>query len=486
MISDEVMVISGFFVRDLRGTKIMRRRLNGVWLSLLILVVGVTAGCEYVRPIPNVPLEKWEPTGGYRFTNVAPPGAENSDSLLFVAAFSGGGTRASTLAFGALRELANQQIVWEGKKKRLLDELDLIHALSGGTFTGGYYALFRDQLFHDFEHRFLRKDWDSELRERILRSPSNWIRLWSPYFGRAHIMAELLNEALFEQKTYGDLAALHQRPMLIIHASDMATLSRFEFTQFQFDFICSDLSQLPIADASAASAALPLVLSPISFRNFSNKCQYVAPPWLEQAKRGGRVGAQRANELLSYLDAEKRPYIHLLDGGLSDNLALRGIIEGSGVQGSFEKLLIAAGVKNVRKLVILAVNAETSPDVMEFRSDHIPVLSKAMSSLIDIPINRYSFDTTTLINMGVEKWKAELKYKPRPAGSPWAEDAEIYFINASLSEIEDPDERIALMKIPTTLYLKDEQIDRLVLAASRLIRGNKEFQRLMKDIEPKP
>ncbi|HET9844687.1 MAG TPA: patatin-like phospholipase family protein [Nitrospira sp.] len=452
---------------------------------LPLLMMCLASGCDYVRPIPNVPLEKWEPGGGYRFTNVVPPGADNSDSLLFVVAFSGGGTRASALAFGALRELANQQIVWEGKKKRLLDEVDLIHALSGGTFTGGYYALFRDQIFHDFEHRFLRKDWDTELRKRILRSPSNWIRLWSPYFGRAHIMAELLNEALFEQKTYGDLAALHQRPMLIIHASDMATLSRFEFTQFQFDFICSDLSQLPIADASAASAALPLVLSPISFRNFSNACQYVAPAWLEQAKRGGRVGAQRANELLSYLDAEKRPYIHLLDGGLSDNLALRGIIEGSGIQGNFEKLLVMGGVKNVRKLVILAVNAETSPDVMEFRSDHIPVISKAMSSLIDIPINRYSFDTTTLITMGVEKWKTELKVKPRGADSPWAKDAEIYFINASLSEIEDPDERIALMRIPTALYLKDEHIDRLVMAASKLIRGNKEFQRLMQDIRTK-
>jgi NTE family protein len=463
----------------------MQGQFRSVCAYMLLGVMSAVVGCEYVRPIPNVPLEKWDPTGGYRFTNVAPPEADNSDSLLFVAAFSGGGTRASTLAFGALRELANQQIVWEGKKKRLLDELDLIHALSGGTFTGGYYALFREQIFHDFEHRFLRKDWDTELRERILKSPSNWIRLWSPYFGRAHIMAELLNEALFEQKTYGDLAALRQRPMLIIHASDMATLSRFEFTQFQFDFICSDLSQLPIADASAASAALPLVLSPISFRNFSNKCQYVAPPWLEQAKRGGRVGAQRANELLSYLDAEKRPYIHLLDGGLSDNLALRGIIEGSGVQGNFEKLLVMGGVKNVRKLVILAVNAETSPDVMEFRSDHVPVLSKAMSSLIDIPINRYSFDTTTLITMGVEKWKAELKTKPRGPNSPWAKDAEIYFINASLSEIEDPDERMSLMKIPTTLYLKDEQIDRLVMAASKLIRGNKEFQRLMEDIRAK-
>jgi len=298
-------------------------------------------------------------------------------------------------------------------------------------------------------------------------------------------MAELLDEALFEHKTYGDLADLRQRPMLIIHASDMATLSRFEFTQFQFDFICSNLRELPIADASAASAALPLVLSPISFKNYSNHCKYVAPPWLEQAKRGGRVGAQRANELLSYLDAEKRPFIHLLDGGLSDNLALRGLIEGSGVQGSFEKLLVLGGVRNVKKLVILAVNAETSPDVMEFRSDHVPVLSKAMSSLIDIPINRYSFDTTTLITMGVEKWKAELKAKPRGPDSPWAKDAEIYFINASLSEIEDPDERIALMKIPTALYLNDGHIDRLILAASKLIRGNKEFQRLMEDIRAK-
>jgi NTE family protein len=230
---------------------------------LLLLLPALHTGCEYVRPTLNGPLETWQPGGGYRFTNVAPPGGNNSDSLLFIAAFSGGGTRASTLAFGALRELSNQQIVWEGKQKRLLDELDLIHALSGGTFTGGYYALYRDQIFHDFEHRFLRKDWETELRHRVFRSPSNWIRLWSPYFGRAHLMAELLNEALFDKKTYGDLAALHQRPMLIIHASDMATLARFEFTQFQFDFLCSDLSQLPIADASAASAALPLVLSPI-------------------------------------------------------------------------------------------------------------------------------------------------------------------------------------------------------------------------------
>jgi len=237
----------------------LRSSWTGIWgLALLACV----AGCEYVKPTLNAPLRAWVSGGGYRFTNVAPPEADNTNSFLFIAAFSGGGTRASTLAFGALRELANQEIVWEGKKKRLLDELDLIHALSGGTFTGAYYALNRDQIFHDFEYRFLRKDWESELRERIFRSPSNWFRLWSPYFGRSHLMAELLNEALFDHKTFADLAALNQRPMLIIHASDMATLARFEFTQSQFDMLCSDLLRLPIADAAAASAALPSSLVP--------------------------------------------------------------------------------------------------------------------------------------------------------------------------------------------------------------------------------
>lgn len=55
--------------------------------------------CEYVRPTLNAPLKQWEPAGGYRFSNLAPPEANNSDSLFIVASFSGGGTRASTLAF---------------------------------------------------------------------------------------------------------------------------------------------------------------------------------------------------------------------------------------------------------------------------------------------------------------------------------------------------------------------------------------------------
>ena len=458
----------------------MSRNLSSfcVLLSLLSTLIG----CEYVRPTLNAPLKQWEPGAGYRFSNLAPPGGDNSDSLLIMAMFSGGGTRASALAFGALRELARQKIIWEGKNKRLLDELDVIFALSGGTFTGGYYALYGDRIFHDFESRFLRKDWDSELRSRILRSPSNWFRLWSPYFGRAHILAELLDEALFDGHTYDDLLRRQQRPYLNIHASDMATLSRFEFTQIQFDWLCSDLSQLPIARASAASAALPLVLSPISFKNYAGTCGFTVPEASEVLRRGGSA-AQRAKEYLSYLDVNKRPYIHVLDGGLSDNLALRALIEGASVIGGLENLLKMSRLKNVRKFVILSVSAETSPDVMEFRSDQIPTLSRAMSSLIDVPINRYSFETIGLMRVSVERWQQQLHSQPRAADSPFANDAEIYFINAGLGEIADPDERASLMRIPTTLHLTDEQIDQLLVGAARLLQNDPDFQRLMQDIE---
>ena len=143
-------------------------------------------------------------------------------------------------------------------------------------------------------------------------------------------------------------------------------------------------------------------------------------------------------------------------------------------------------VKKVKKFVILAVGAETSPDVMDFGGDQIPTLAKAMASLIDVPINRYSADSVALMHLGVKLVREELSKKPRSSDSPFAEDAEIYFVNASLSEVKDPVERESLMRIPTTLYLSDEQIDRLLLAASRLIRNDPEFQRLMTDLQGRP
>ncbi len=448
---------------------------------LLIGCAMLLVGCEYVRPTMNAPLVRWDASYGYRSANLPPSNTGSSDSLFIVTSFSGGGARASALAYGVLQEMARTPIVWEGRQKRLVDELNIINAVSGGSFTAAYYALYGDRIFQEFEIRFLRKNWESELRSRIFRSPSNWLRLWSPYFGRAHIFSELLDEALFDGHTFGDLVARHQRPIINLHASDMASLSRFEFNQRQFDVICSDLSQLPLSVAAASTSALPLLLSPISMKNYAGQCGFQPPARLVE-ERPTAWGRQRANELRSYLDAKKRPYIHLLDGGLSDNVGMRSVLETTALFGDLESTFQMLGAKNIRKLVYLMVSAETAPDLNQYTLNEIPGLSRVSRALIDIPINRYSMDTMQLMNRAIQQWRVQLQQRPAGVPSVFTSDADIYFINASLSEVTDPEEEARLMKIATNLALTDEEVDHLLLAGSHLLRNSPDFQRLLQDL----
>lgn len=448
-----------------------------VFISCTILLLG----CEYVRPTMNAPLSHWDPAYGYRSTNLPPSKVGSSDSLFIVASFSGGGARASALSYGVLQELARTPIVWEGRQERLVDELNIINAVSGGSFTAVYYALYGDRIFQDFETHFLRKDWETELRSRIFRSPSNWLRLWSPYFGRAHIFAELLDEALFSGHTFGDLLAKRRRPIINLHASDMASLSRFEFNQRQFNIICSDLSQLPLSVAAASTSALPLLLSPISIKNYAGECGFQPPARLVE-ERPTAWGRQRARELRSYLDAKKRPYIHLLDGGLSDNIGMRTVLETTTLVGDLESTFQMLGAKNIRKLVYLMVSAETAPDLTQYQLNDIPGLSRVSHALIDIPINRYSTDTMQLLDQAVQQWRLQLRQRPDSAPSIFAPDADIYLINASLTEMTDLEEEARLMNIATNLALTNEEVDHLLQAGSRLLRNNSEFQRLIRDL----
>ena len=81
--------------------------------------------------------------------------ADNTDSLFIQLSFSGGGTRAAALAYGVLEELRAQSIYWDRRERRLLDEIDLITAISGGSILAAYYALYGEQTFSTFEKRIL-------------------------------------------------------------------------------------------------------------------------------------------------------------------------------------------------------------------------------------------------------------------------------------------------------------------------------------------
>src|SRR6266576_6030474 len=97
----------------------LMRALRALALSAAFLLAG---GCA--RYPENARMKHHDPQGGYRFSTLSNTG--NSDSLQVVLAFSGGGTRAAALSYGVLDKLARTEIVWEGQRWRLLDEVDMI------------------------------------------------------------------------------------------------------------------------------------------------------------------------------------------------------------------------------------------------------------------------------------------------------------------------------------------------------------------------
>jgi len=125
--------------------------------------------CDWVCHYPvNQPLKQVDLQSGYRPRYMGSPG--NSENLLFYLTFSGGGTRAAALSYGVLEELRKTEVVIDGKKRRLLDEVDGISGVSGGSFTAGYYGLFGDRIFEDFESKFLKKKYPGSTSPRGIKS----------------------------------------------------------------------------------------------------------------------------------------------------------------------------------------------------------------------------------------------------------------------------------------------------------------------------
>lgn len=442
--------------------------------ALLCLALLVT-GCAQQRV--NAPLAQHDPAAGYRLENLRD--ADNSGSLLVVLTFSGGGTRAAALAYGVLEQLGKTDIEWEGRRKRLLDEADIISAVSGGSYTAAYYALYRDRLFEDFERDFLKRDVQGELTRNIL-APVNLIKASGPTFGRINLVAEYLDENIFHGATYGDLLRSGRRPFVMINASDMSLGTRFEFTQDQFDLLCSDLSPYLLAHAVAASSAVPIALSPLTLRNYAGTCGYEERDWVQAALKDRAASARRfykASELRSYLDTEKRPFIHLLDGGISDNTGVRGLLDRVLSQQDPQRLAQALGAPALRKVVLIMVSAETQPDLSLDRVESVPTIFQVIRNVKDIPINRYSFETAELFKAHFDAWARRGREQRGDAQA-----AEFYLVEVALEAIPDEKERQRFMNIPTSFSLPAENVDQLRQLAARLLAGSPDYRRLLHDL----
>ncbi len=412
--------------------------------------------------------QRLEPPGhgqaAYAMRNIKQAG--NSDSLFVVMSVSGGGYRAAAMGYGVLSALRETAIAWEGSEKSLLDELDVITGVSGGSLLVGYYMSYGKDTFNSFENNVLHQDLQGALLSRTL-SPRGLWRQTSPRFGRSDILQELLDEKVFHGRTFAGVE--RQRPMGIINATDLEYGERFEFSQDQFDHLCSDLDSLPIARAVAASMTVPLVLSPITLWNHKSDCPTTTNPL----------------QLKSH--AAYSHYIHLVDGGLSDNTGIQTPLELISARGGPIWSARAAGLSGIRKRVFIIVNAQGKTAFEEDSRPDTPTLLRQVSAIINIPIDRYSAASIELLKQEVVRWRAELQQATdEQLGDTIARDTDYFVIEVSLVSPPPGMDTASLLAIPTALRLEAASAQALQTYAHDALLAHPEWRRLMTTLHAHP
>jgi NTE family protein len=129
-------------------------RIRGALATALVGLVAL-GGCA-TRPL-NPSITQADPSTGYCLATRQAHFKEQE--TLVILAFSGGGTRAAAFLYGVLEFLHRTESVRaNGEKARLLDAVDVITGVSGGSFTALTYGLYGDKLFADYEQRFLKRN----------------------------------------------------------------------------------------------------------------------------------------------------------------------------------------------------------------------------------------------------------------------------------------------------------------------------------------
>jgi predicted acylesterase/phospholipase RssA len=200
---------------------------------------------------------------------------------------SGGGSRSANFSAACMFEL---------ERLGLLQKVDYISSVSGGSLAAAYYCVNDRDWNPANAQKKLTHPFATDLFVQTLALPWNWVALTFTDLDRSDLLANSFRDVLYSRDgrelRYSDLRP--DRPRLLINATDLQSGRRFVFCNESFDDLNSDLSRYPLAYAVAASAAVPVILHPVTLRDYSTRF---------------------------------KQYRHMIDGGVSDNLGLQTLTE---------------------------------------------------------------------------------------------------------------------------------------------------------------
>lgn len=456
------------------GTVNRKTHHRTVRLAGVLLVILALAGCA---------TRTWNVPAGISETPAAAPARHCSPrgeahELFVILAFSGGGMRSAAMSYGLLEALRDTTISIGGTEHRLIDEIDVVTSVSGGSYTAAYYGLFGERIFEDYETRFLKRDVQGEMLAQLL-NPATLGSLASENLNRSDLAADWLDSEIFEGKTFSAMRGT-DLPCTIVNASDLNTGLTFSFVQPQFDFLCSDLDRYPVANAVTASSAVPVIFAPVALRNYSHDCAERHKPWVEEAlkRRNRESGAYHvARQLERYLDPERMPVVRLVDGGVTDNLGIRGsimspVLHGGDVpsmQGAFTK----SSLDQVTQVLVIISNAQSYKPYEWSTEGREPGIVSTTIASFDAALNLLNTNTVAEARRSFQDWERMVNNRRAPREAK----VRVHFVSLTLEDIEDTEEREWFNAIPTSLSLEENEVDALKALPKRLLAKSSDFER---------
>ncbi len=432
-------------------------------------------------------------------------------NVLMLLALSGGGSRAAYFSGSVMLRL---QDVFEDID--LLKEIDLISSVSGGSLPAAYYCISMDpegfitvpikgavnysqlssslktKVRYSENNRLLgfkgpmqpkeaqelseslsdqrddecieklqrlsqykvrsNRPWDERTVKRLMERnylykwignwfwPTNVLKYWFTSYDRSDIMAQTFSDNLYDRRTFGyDLRFRDinpERPYLIINATD-ATEKRNDCDGFSKDFgevftftyedfksqLNSNINRYKISRAVMASAAFPAVFNYMTLRDYCN-----------------------------------RRYVHVFDGGNSDNLGLKSL-----------KKVIALNRNKYKKVIVILVDSH--------------VEAKGIDNKEYDPRSLFSYVMD--MNM-MDSFDSLLESNRKVLIDEFEEDNTVEFWHIKFDDVKDSDLRKKLNKIPTNFKIsKSKEKDHVTLidrAVNDLISNENQKLKLIREI----
>ena len=466
-----------------------------------VAVLLALVGCSY--PVRNemTPGPVFGDDHGYQLGKLAP---DDLPGTLVIVTASGGGTRATALALSVLEGL-DEVMLPNGRS--LAQEVDVISSVSGGSVAAAYFALKGPAGFDALENDFIRRDGMAALMTAGL-NPFGLARLATNGTERIDLLIDYLNRRLFHDATFATLLQDRRRPLLVLNAADMVEGTPFSFTQRTFDLLCSDLTRMPLATAVAASAAFPVALSPVTLKDYQ-PCPAVQEgikrgvPWPPAWVKAGLdpaedifvkpsrwynnpIGTSLARVENAYAlgdspaSDDRKLYIHLLDGGIADNLGITAPYRMLTTRTAMPNFFQAIAQGKITRLIFIVINARSAASSSLDQSEATPGALDMLLASIDSPLDRATAGIASRLRQSLLDEFRQVKLADPAQQERFHElSRNTALVSVDFDAIGDAGCRQRYHDIPTSWTLAKKQIDAVLIAGKALLGNDPEFDHVL-------